>query len=67
MLYLGQKKQAAMNEIQRLKTEAAMKKSSENQASKGVLSISGLRLPLKKDFLAMLSKGGGNALNLTLP
>ena len=49
-----------MNEIQRLKTEAAMKKSSGGYASRGTLSISGLSLPLKRDFVAMHSKGGGN-------
>jgi len=48
-----------MNEIQRLKTEAAMKISSGKLASRGVLSLSNLSLPLKKDFIGMLAKGGG--------
>lgn len=56
---LGQKKQAAMNEILRLKTEAAMKTGSGRMASRGILSISNLSLPLKKDFVTLLSKGGG--------
>lgn len=52
-----------MNEIQRLKTEAALKKQSSGYASRGTLSISGLCLPLKKDFVAMQCKGGGNNLD----
>ena len=48
-----------MNEIQRLKTEAAMKKGPSSAVSRGTLSISNLGLPLKKEFLSMLSKGGG--------
>lgn len=59
--FIDHKKQAAVNEIQRLKTEAAMKKPSQGFESHGVLSLSNLRLPLKPDFLAMLSKGGGES------
>lgn len=59
LLYSGQKKQAAINEIQRLKSEAAMKVISNKLASRGTLSFSNIGLPLKKDFLSMLKKGGG--------
>lgn len=58
LLVASQKRQAAMNEIQRLKTEAAMKKGPSSAVSRGTLSISNLGLPLKKEFLSMLSKGG---------
>jgi len=59
LLVASQKRQAAMNEIQRLKTEAAMmKKGSTGMVSRGTLSISNLALPLKKEFVAMLAKGG---------
>lgn len=51
-----------MNEIQRLKTEAAMKKGPSSMVSRGTLSISNLGLPLKKEFLSMLSRGGGRFL-----
>lgn len=49
-----------MNEIQRLKTEAALRKVADDVTSSGTLSISNLALPLKKEFLTMLSKGGGD-------
>lgn len=60
LLISSQKRQAAINEIQRLKSEAAMKVVSNNLASRGTLSLSNIGLPLKKEFLTMLPKGGGD-------
>ncbi|XP_046438259.1 anillin-like [Daphnia pulex] len=63
LLISSQKKQAAINEIQRLKSEAAMKVISNKLASRGTLSFSNIGLPLKKDFLSMLKKGGGDVVH----
>lgn len=62
LLVASQKRHTAMNEIQRLKTQAALKQGAESAggvvASRGTLSISNLALPLKKDFINMLARGG---------
>lgn len=58
-VFKGQKRNAAIEEIQKLKSEAAMKVVKNLLVSRGTLSISNIGLPLKREFLAMLPKGGG--------
>ena len=53
---------AASAEIRRLKTEGARRMSmgsKEQKTSKGAISISGITLPLKRDFVNMIVNGGG--------
>ena len=61
LLEATHKYSAASAEIRRLSTEGAIGKATPtNQASssKGAISISGLTLPLKEDFIRMLQAGG---------
>ncbi|CAM1302396.1 ANLN (predicted) [Pycnogonum litorale] len=60
LLIATQRRQACMNEITRLKTEGAMidvKCEASQNESEGVLTISDIRLPLKKAFVVATAEG----------
>ena len=68
---LAHKKQACLNEIQRLKLQGAMASKGKSSRRKdaglpktvtstnGSISISDIRLPLKREFLDHIVKGAG--------
>ena len=58
--FSAQKRNAACSEISRLRAQANVNTESEHPISHGNISISDVKLPLKKEFMALLSKGGGN-------
>lgn len=57
LLLASHRRQAALNEIQRLRVEETLRSSGDAHPDKGTLTISNISLPLKREYVRALAAG----------